>query len=121
MSDHLHLHYKLYELHWQLNEISEPVRVYRELYTSKAFIEAHHFLQDAPKEPGCDLSRVVAGLMFASDSTQLTTFSDAKLWPIYLAIDNKSKDRRSKPSCGAFEHIAYLKAVHDNMYFSSAI
>jgi len=34
--------------------------------------------------------------MFASDGTQLTSFSTAKLWPIYLMIGNESKDWRSK-------------------------
>ena len=49
--------------------------------------------------------------MFSSDSTQFTAFSAAKLWPIYLLIGNESKDRRSKPSCQAFEHVAYLETV----------
>jgi hypothetical protein len=49
--------------------------------------------------------------MFASDVTNLTAFSDAKLWPVYLAIGNESKYRRSKPSCQAFEHIAYFETV----------
>ena len=53
------------------------------------------------------------GLMFSSDSTQLTAFSSAKLWPIYLTFGNESlaKNRRSKLSCQAFECIAYLETV----------
>jgi hypothetical protein len=50
-------------------------------------------------------------LMFASDGTQLTAFSDAKLWPLYLGVGNESKYRRTKPSCQAFEHIAYFETV----------
>ena len=110
-SSHPHLHFEPYELFWQPTEASEPVKVHGELYTSEAFIEAHRGLQESPREPGCDLQRVVAGLMFASDGTQLTAFSTAKLWPIYLAMGNESKDRRTKPSCQAFEHIAYLETV----------
>jgi hypothetical protein len=106
-----HLHFEPYEYFWQPNEATEPVRVHGELYTSEAFIEAHRELQDSPGEPGCDLPRVVLALMFASDSTQLTSFSNAKLWPVYLVIGNESKDRRSKPSCQAIEHIAYLETV----------
>jgi hypothetical protein len=51
--------------------------------------------------------------MFASDGTQLTAFSNAKLWPLYMATGNlnESKDRRSKPTCHAFEHIAYFETV----------
>jgi hypothetical protein len=110
-SCHSHLHFEPYELHWQPNEYSEPVRVHGELYTSEAFIEAHNDLQGAPGEPGCDLARVVVGLMFASDGTQLAAFSNAKLSPLYLGIGNESKDRRSKPSYHAFEHVAYFETV----------
>jgi hypothetical protein len=108
-----HLHFEPYEFFWKPNDATEPVRVYGELYTSEAFFEAHRMLQDSPGESGCELLRVVLGLMFASDSTQLTTFGSAKLCPVYLGLGNESKDRRSKPSCQAFEHIAYLEAVRE--------
>ena len=111
-----HLHFEPYELFWQPNVATEPVRVHGELYTSEAFIEAHNKLQDSPPEPECDLPRVVLGLMFASDSTQLTSFSTAELWPVYLTIGNESKDRRSKPSCHAFEHIAYLETARETTF-----
>jgi hypothetical protein len=110
-STHPHLHFEPYGLYWQPKESSEPVRVHGELYTSEAFIEAHDDLQRATREPGCDLARVVVGLMFASDGTQLANFSNAKLSPVYLGIGNESKDRRSKPSCQAFEHISYFETV----------
>jgi hypothetical protein len=110
---HAHLHFEPYELFWQPVEGAEPVRVHGELFTSEAFIQAHRELQDSPGEPGCDLPRVVLGLMFASDGTQLTSFSTAKLWPVYAMIGNESKDRRSKPSCHAFEHVAYLETVRE--------
>lgn len=110
-SVHPHLHFEPYEYFWQPNEATEPIRVHGELYTSEAFIEAHRTLQDSPGEPGCDFPRVVLALMFASDSTQLTSFSNAKLWPVYLVVGNESKDRRSKPTCRAIEHIAYLETV----------
>lgn len=113
---HPHLHFEPYELLWQPSEGVEPVRVHSELFTSEAFIQAHHELQASPGEPGCDLPRVVLGLMFASDGTQLTSFSTAKLWPVYLTIGNESKDRRSKPSCHAFEHVAYLETVREVLY-----
>jgi hypothetical protein len=111
LSSHPHLHFEPYELFWQPTETSKPVKVYGELYTSEAFIEAHHDLQESPGELGCDLLRVVVGLMFASDGTQLNAFSTAKLWLVYLAMGNESKDRQSKPSCQAFEHVAYLETV----------
>jgi hypothetical protein len=119
-STHPHLHFEPYELFWQPDESTAPVRVHGELFTSEAFIETHRKLQDSPGEPGCDLPRVVLGLMFASDGTQLTAFSTAKLWPVYLTIGNESKDRRSKPSCHAFEHVAYLESVRESMLMLSA-
>jgi hypothetical protein len=91
-STHPHLHFEPYELFWQSHDAAEPVRVRGELYTSEAFLEAHRELQDSPSDLGCDLPRVVLGLMFASDGTQLTAFSNAKLWPVYLVIGNESKD-----------------------------
>jgi hypothetical protein len=106
-----HLHFEPFELYCQSNETAEPIRVHGELYSSTTFIDAHHDLQNSPKEPGCDLPRVIVALMFASDGTQLTAFSSAKLWPLYLWIGNESKYRRTKPSCGAFEHIAYFESV----------
>ena len=112
ITTYTHLHFEPYELFWQPNNATEPIRVYGELYTSDAFLEAHRILQDSPREPGCELPRVVLGLMFASDGTRLTSFSSAKLSPVYLVIGNESKDHRSKPSCWAFEHVAYLEEVH---------
>ena len=116
-SVHPHPHFEPYKFFWQPTDTVEPVQVHGELYTSNAFLEAHRELQDSPGEPGCDLSRVVLGLMFASDGTQLTSFSNAKLSPVYLVIGNESKDRRSKPSCHAIEHIAYLETVRKTSYF----
>jgi Plavaka transposase len=110
-SDYPHIHFEPYKLYWQPNEACEAIRVYNELYSSEAFIDSHRKLQDSPGEPGCELPRVVIGLMFSSDGTQLTAFSNAKLWPVYLAFGNESKDRRSKPSFHSFEHIAYFESV----------
>jgi hypothetical protein len=106
LSTHRHLHFEPYKYFWQPNNGTEPVRVYGELSTSEAFFEAHHVLQDSPREPGCELPQVVRGLKLASDGTRLTTFSSAKLCPVYLGIGNESKDRNQ-----AFKHIAYLEEV----------
>ena len=80
LSSHPHLHFEPYELFWQSTEASEPIKAHGELYTSEAFIEAHRDLQESPRELGCDLQRVVVGLMFTSDGTQLTAFSIVLPW-----------------------------------------
>ncbi|KAH7917312.1 hypothetical protein BV22DRAFT_1026615, partial [Leucogyrophana mollusca] len=106
-------HYDPYELRWRPPHMDSDVRVYGELFTSDAFLEANRQLQDSPPEPGCDLPRVVAGMMFWSDSTHLTSFGTAKLWPLYVYFGNESKYRRCQPSCNLCAHVAYFQTVPD--------
>ncbi|KIJ61918.1 hypothetical protein HYDPIDRAFT_68163, partial [Hydnomerulius pinastri MD-312] len=73
---------------WQPAHRDQDINVHGELFTSTAFLDAHRELQDSPPEPGCDLPRVVAALMFWLDSTQLTQFGTAKLWPLYVFFGN---------------------------------
>ncbi|KAK7437937.1 hypothetical protein VKT23_018372 [Stygiomarasmius scandens] len=89
-------------------------RVHSELYNSDAFIQEHdkvQRLQGPPDNPDCKLEKVVLGLMFWSDSTHLTSFGDAKLWPIYLMFGNLSKYIRSIPNSGACHHVAYIPSA----------
>jgi hypothetical protein len=86
-------------------------RIYDEVYTSDAWIAAHELLQRQPREPGCTLERVIAGLMFWSDSTHLADFGTAKAWPIYMYFANLSKYARARPTSGACHHIAYIPSV----------
>ena len=104
-------HYQPYNLIWQPRGSPTPINVHGELYTSEAFLQAHQDLQQSPPEPGCDRERVVVALMFWSDATQLTTFSDAKLWPCYMFFGNESKYRRCKPSSCLCSHVAYFNHV----------
>jgi len=104
-------HFKPSELSWQRAPDHTPIRVQGELYTSPAFINAHQALQNSPPEPGCNLPRFVVALMFWSDVTHLTTFGDAKLWPLYMFFGNESKYHRCRPSCHLCEHVAYFQAV----------
>ncbi|TFK16819.1 hypothetical protein FA15DRAFT_606329 [Coprinopsis marcescibilis] len=106
-------HFKPYEVLWQPNGCSEPVRVYGELYNSDAFLGAHQELLDSPGEPECTLERVIAGLMLWSDATELTAFGGAKLWPCYMYLGNESKYRRSKHGEHLGHHIAYFSTISD--------
>lgn len=87
-------------------------RVYDEAYTSDVWIEAHDNLQKQPNEPGCQLEKVIAGLMFWSDSTHLTSFGTTKVWPLYLYFANLSKYVRARPNSGACHHVAYIPYVN---------
>ncbi|KZP09584.1 hypothetical protein FIBSPDRAFT_759740, partial [Athelia psychrophila] len=112
--DEAQFHYEPYELHWQPGAAGPGVRVQGELYTSPAFLKEHQTLQDAPGEPGCTLPRVVVAMMFSSDSTHLTSFGSAKLWPCYLYFGNESKYRRGKPTANLCNHVAYFQNLPDS-------
>jgi hypothetical protein len=104
-------HYEPFELFWKPTDDSVETRVHGELYTSPAFLEAYRSLQDSPREPGCDFPRVVVAMMFWSDSTQLASFGNAKLWPLYLFFGNESKYQQCKPTCKLGNHVAYFQTV----------
>lgn len=119
--DFRHFHFEPYEFRWRRKDMppKESVRVHGELYTSPAFLEAHQEIQALAAEPGCSLPRVLIGLMFGSDATQLTAFGGASLWPCYMYFGNESKYRRSKPTCNLCNHIAYFCKVWFNLFFPS--
>ncbi|KIJ10336.1 hypothetical protein PAXINDRAFT_36293, partial [Paxillus involutus ATCC 200175] len=107
-------HYEPYRLLWNPAHKSRETAVYGELYTSKAFLEAHRQLQDQPPESECDLPRRIVALMFWSDATQLTSFGEAKLWPLYLYFGNDTKYERSQPSSNLCAHVAYFQTLPDS-------
>jgi len=86
-------------------------RVFDELYTSDSWLKAQDDLQRQPKEPGCTLERVIAGLMFFSDATHLANFGTAKAWPLYLYFGNLTKYARSAPKSGACHLVGFLPSV----------
>ena len=120
-----HFHLTPFTLMHQSPITGVEQHVYGELYNSDAFIKEHHRVQNRsrppPDDPGCRLEKVIAALMFWSDSTHLTNFGTAKLWPIYLFFGNLSKYIRSRPSSGACNHLAYIPSVciHHHSWFHS--
>ncbi|KAG6904574.1 hypothetical protein DXG01_008979 [Tephrocybe rancida] len=107
-----YIHYEPYELTWSPSSEAEEIRVYGELFTSPALLDAHRELQRSPLEPGCNLPCCIISLMIWSDATHLTDFGTSKLWPAYLYIGNESKYRRCKPSLHLANHIAYFQSVN---------
>jgi hypothetical protein len=104
-------HYTPFKKFWQPTLDGSPQRVYDEIYSSNAMVEAHTALQNQPREPGCTLERVVLALMWWSDSTHLASFGDASLWPLYLFFGNQSKWLRVKPRSNVCHHVAYFPKV----------
>lgn len=90
-------------------------RIYDELYSSDAWLEAQDSLQRLPKEPGCSLERVIAGLMFFSDATHLANFGTAKAWPLYMYFGNLTKYARSSPRSGACHLVGFLPSLPDSI------
>jgi len=98
--------------HWKPTKNDPPVRVYGEVYSSDAMLNAQRKLleklQDLPRpQPEAFL----VALMLASDSTFLTQFSQASMWPIYMFFGNVSKYIRSSPDSLSAHHVAYLPKV----------
>ena len=108
-------HFTPFTLMHRSSITNEEQRVYGELYNSDEFINEQKRVQNRslppPDDPGCKLEKVIATLMFWSDSTHLTNFGTAALWPIYLFFGNLSKYVCSKPSSRACHHLAYIPPV----------
>jgi hypothetical protein len=93
----------------------EGKQVYGQVYTLPAFLEAEEALHQSPLEPGCSLPRVIAALMFWSDTTQLANFGSTKLWPLYMFFGNLDKYIQRQPSAGAAHHIAYFPSLPNSL------
>lgn len=113
LADHFHL--SPYTLFRKSPITNQDERIFSELYDSDAFIAAHDDIQRhgflPPDDLGCTREKVIAALMFWSDSTHLTDFGTAKIWPIYLAFGNLSKYIRARTTSGAWNHLAYIPSV----------
>lgn len=102
-------HISPFEEYWTPFPGSPPERIYSELYNSDAFVEEDRKLKAQLKDD--ELEPVIAAAMLYSDSTHLTSFGTASMWPIYLYIGNLSKYTRGKPSSFSAHHLAYIPKV----------
>ena len=108
-----HFHISPFEEYWKPSPNSPPERIYSELYNSDAYIQEHEKIQTPPQPAsGCELERVIAPIMLWSDSTHLTSFGHASLWPLYLYVGGLSKYTCAKPSSFAAHHLVYIPKVH---------
>ncbi|KAI0744837.1 hypothetical protein C8Q76DRAFT_789312 [Earliella scabrosa] len=90
-----------------------PERLYTDIYNSDAMLKEHEDLQALPRDETDppDMEYAVAPILVYSDSTHLTNFGTAYLWPIYIFIGNLTKYLRCKPSMYAAHHLAYIPAI----------
>ncbi|TFY82295.1 hypothetical protein EWM64_g1717 [Hericium alpestre] len=108
-------HFIPFEELWKPSEDDDEVhRIYGEAYTSKSVLQAYDEVNslEIPDDEG--LERVVASVMLASDSTHLTNFGTASLWPQYMAFGNQSKYERSRPTSNACHHMAYIPTLPED-------
>ncbi|KAL7281058.1 hypothetical protein ACG7TL_004360 [Trametes sanguinea] len=107
--------YDPYIVEHQREGSSANEQVHGELYNSPAFVQEDLRLQNAPREPGCDLPRAIAALMFWSDATVVSQFGNQKAWPGYMYYGNQSKYTRARPTARAAHHIAYFVPLPDDV------
>ena len=118
------LHLKPFEEWWKPSGSDDPVRVYSDVYTSDAMLEADRKLQESLKVTGSagpHLETFIVSVGLYSDSTNLTAFSHASLWPMYMYIANESKYSRAKPTSFSAHHIAYLPTVQNLVVYLSFV
>ncbi|KAI0633696.1 hypothetical protein C8Q77DRAFT_1157868 [Trametes polyzona] len=97
--------------------IPEGPRVYGEAYHADAILDEDAAMRARPREAGDpdDLEYVIAPIGLWSDSTHLTSFGSAKLWPVYAYVLSQSKYIRGKPTAFAAHHIAYMPSLPDTI------
>ncbi|TBU21549.1 hypothetical protein BD311DRAFT_678089 [Dichomitus squalens] len=99
------------------NPDARPERLFTDVYNSDAMIREHEEVQRRPRNPddAPEVEYVVGGIIVYSDSTHLTNFGTASLWPIYAFFANLSKYLRFKPSMFAAHHFAYVPSLPDTL------
>ena len=104
-------HIAPFEEYWKPSPESPPECIYSELYNTDAYIQEHEKVQSQPW-PDCELEMVIAPIMLWSESTHLTSFGHASLWPFYLYMGGLSKYTCMKPTSFAAHHFVYIPKVH---------
>lgn len=103
---------------WKPSEDSPPERLYGEIFSSQAMLDADDEIQRLCMDNDSlrlaaesDLEAISVPLLLYSDSTHLASFGTASCWPIYLFIGSQSKYVRDMPTSSACHHIAYMPSV----------
>ncbi|KAI4294255.1 hypothetical protein K525DRAFT_274479, partial [Schizophyllum commune Loenen D] len=107
-----HLHYTPFELrHSTTGNANDSQRVFGELYTSPAFLEAHNDVQRhgllPPDDPNCKRERLVIAL----SSLRMRPISQTSALRRHgrsVMLGNISKYIRAMPTSGALHHLAYI-------------
>ena len=104
-------HIAPFEEYWVPQPDALPERIYSDIYNSDAYIQEQDIVHSRIREDGDHLEAVIVSMMLWSDSTHLTSFGNASLWPVYLFFGNQSKYDRAKPTSFSAHHLAYIPEV----------
>jgi hypothetical protein len=99
---------------WKPSEDATPERLYGEVFTSQAMIDADNNICNCSlgnNPDSQDLEAATVPLLLYSDSTHLANFGNASCWPLYLFFGSQSKYIRDRPTSYACHHIAYMPKV----------
>ena len=102
-------HITPFKSYWKPGPDEPEERIYSESFTGDMFLKEYAKIRS--KIPKHDRELIVAALLTYSDSTHLTNFGTASLWPLYLYIGNQSKYTRAKPTSFSAHHLAYIPKV----------
>lgn len=98
--------------YWKPSEDEPEERIYSETFTGDVFNDEYEALRATLREgPNAELEPFIAGIIFYSDATHLTSFGTASLYPMYMYVGNQSQYTRAKPSEFTAHHIAYIPKV----------
>jgi len=98
--------------YWKPSEDEPEERIYSETFTGDVFNAEYEALRATRREgPNAKLEPFIAGIIFYSDATHLTSFGTASLYPMYMYVGNQSQYTRAKPSEFTAHHIAYIPKV----------
>ncbi|KAL5480587.1 hypothetical protein ACEPAI_1858 [Sanghuangporus weigelae] len=106
-------HYTPYQELWKPDYLSEAERIYGELYSSDIWLESHEEIQRLPRINEVD--NFVLPILLYSDSTHLTKFGSASLWPLYMFLGGHSKYLRCKSAESTCNHLAYIPSLPHNI------
>jgi hypothetical protein len=108
---------------WKSSEHAPPERIYGELFSSQAMLDADDEICRICMNndlDNSDLEAVSVPILLYSDSTHLASFGTASCWPVYMFFGSQSKYIRAAPTSSACHHIAYLpKVCHTLGVYSS--
>ena len=111
-------HYILFKLFWKPMADSPPESVISEIYNSDVMIAEHERLQSQPNEPGCNLEKAIVAAFIFSDSTHLTNFRVASLWPGYISLMGKSDEIWASKTIIICSTPLYLHAICKSFLWS---